>query len=58
MQVTPEEVQSDHNQRKDQYRVPDEVKVAHILIKTPAAGADGKVDEKGVEEARKKAEDV
>jgi peptidyl-prolyl cis-trans isomerase D len=58
VQVTPEEIQSYYNQRKDQYRVPDEVKVAHILIKTPAAGADGKVDEKGVEEARKKAEDV
>jgi peptidyl-prolyl cis-trans isomerase D len=57
-QVTPEEIQSYYNQRKDQYRVPDEVKVAHILIKTPPAGADGKVDEKGVEEARKKAEDV
>jgi peptidyl-prolyl cis-trans isomerase D len=58
VQVTPEEIQSYYNQRKDQYRVPDEVKVAHILIKTPAAGADGKVDEKGLEEARKKAEDV
>jgi peptidyl-prolyl cis-trans isomerase D len=58
VEVTPEEIQSYYNQRKDQYRVPDEVKVAHILIKTPAAGADGKVDEKGVEEARKKAEDV
>ncbi len=58
VQVTPEEVQSYYNQRRDQYRVPDEVKVAHILIKTPPAGADGKVDEKGVEEARKKAEDV
>ena len=32
--------------------------VRHILIKTPLAGADGKVDQKGVEEARKKAEDV
>jgi peptidyl-prolyl cis-trans isomerase D len=58
VQVTPEEIQSYYDQRKDQYRVPEEVKVAHILIKTPAAGADGKVDEKGVEEARKKAEDV
>ena len=38
--------------------MPEEVKVSHILIKTPAAGADGKVDEKGVEDARKKAEDV
>ncbi len=58
VQVTPQEIQSYYDQHKDQYRVPDEVKVAHILIKTPPAGADGKVDEKGVEEARKKAEDV
>jgi len=58
VQVTPEELQSYYDQHKDSYRVPEEVKVAHILIKTPAAGADGKVDEKGLEEARKKAEDV
>jgi peptidyl-prolyl cis-trans isomerase D len=58
VQVSPEEVKAYYDQHRDQYRVPDEVKAAHILIKTPAAGADGKVDEKGVEEARKKAEDV
>ena len=58
VQVSPEELKAYYEQHRDQYRVPDEVKVAHILIKTPAAGADGKVDEKGVEEARKKAEDV
>ena len=34
------------------------MKVSHILIKTPLAGADGKVDEKGVAEAQKRAEDV
>src|SRR4029077_12159503 len=58
VQLSPDEVKSYYDQHRDQYRVPDEVIVAHILIKTPAAGADGKVDEKGVEEARKKAEDV
>jgi peptidyl-prolyl cis-trans isomerase D len=58
VQVTPEELQTYYDQHRDQYRVPEEVKVSHILIKTPAAGADGKVDEKGVDEARKKAEDV
>jgi peptidyl-prolyl cis-trans isomerase D len=58
VQVTPQELQAYYDQRRDQYRVPEEVKVSHILIKTPVAGADGKVDEKGVEEARKKAEDV
>jgi peptidyl-prolyl cis-trans isomerase D len=38
--------------------VPEQVNVSHILIKTPLPGPDGKVDPKGVEEARKKAEDV
>jgi peptidyl-prolyl cis-trans isomerase D len=58
VQVTPEELQTYYDQQRDQYRVPEEVKVSHILIKTPAAGADGKVEPKGVDEARKKAEDV
>ena len=58
IEVTPDDVKAYYNQHQDQYRVPEEVKVSHILIKTPSAGADGKVDEKGVEEARKKAEDV
>ena len=58
IQVTPEDVKAYYDQHQDQYRVPEEVKVSHILIKTPSPGADGKVDEKGVEEARKRAEDV
>jgi len=58
VQVTPEDLQSYYNQHREEFRVPDEVKVSHILIKTPAADASGKVDEKGVEEARKKAEDI
>jgi peptidyl-prolyl cis-trans isomerase D len=57
-QVTPEELQAYYNQHRDEYRVQEEVKVSHILVKTPPAGSDGKVDEKGVEEAHKKAEDV
>ena len=43
---------------RDDYRVPEQVSVSHILIKTPLPGPDGKADPKGVEEARKKAEDV
>src|SRR5215510_4988864 len=58
IQVTPEDLKTYYDLHQDQYRVPEEVKVSHILIKTPAPGADGKVDDKGVEEARKKAEDV
>ena len=34
------------------------MKVSHILIKTPLPGPDGKVDEKGVAEAQRRAEDL
>jgi peptidyl-prolyl cis-trans isomerase D len=57
-QVTHEELQSYYSQHRDEYRVPEQVKASQILIKTPLPGADGKVDPKGIEEARKKAEDV
>jgi peptidyl-prolyl cis-trans isomerase D len=58
VQVTNDDLRAYYDQHKDQYRVPEEVKVRHILIKTPSPGPDGKVDDKAVEEARKKAEDV
>lgn len=57
-EVTPQEVQSYYDQHRDQYRVSEQVNVRHILIKLPPPGADGKVDAKATEEARKKAEDV
>ena len=53
-----EDLQAYYDQHRDDYRVPEQVNVSHILIKTPLPGPDGKVDPKGVEEARKKAEDV
>ncbi len=56
--VSREELQAYYDQHRDDYRVPEQVNVSHILIKTPLPGPDGKVDPKGVEEARKKAEDV
>jgi peptidyl-prolyl cis-trans isomerase D len=56
--VSRADLQAYYDQRRDQYRVPDQVNVRHILIKTPPVGPDGKVDPKSVEEARKKAEDV
>jgi peptidyl-prolyl cis-trans isomerase D len=57
-QVTPEELQSYYDQHRDEYRVPEQVNVRHILIKTPLPGTDGKVDPKAVDAARAKAEDV
>jgi len=56
--VTKEDLQGFYDQHRDDYRVPEQVSVSHILIKTPLPGPDGKVDAKGTEEARKKAEDV
>ncbi len=58
VQVTPDELQAYYNAHRDQYRVSEQVKVSHILIKTPLPGTDGKVDEKGVAEAQKRAEDL
>jgi peptidyl-prolyl cis-trans isomerase D len=57
-QVTQQELQDYYDQHRDQYRVPEQVNVRHILIKTPLAGTDGKVDQKGVDAARAKAQDV
>jgi len=47
-----------YDAHRDSYRTPEQVKVSHILIKTPLPGADGKVDEKGVTEAQHRAEDL
>jgi peptidyl-prolyl cis-trans isomerase D len=58
VQVTPAELESYYNQHRDQYRVPEQAKVSHILIKTPLPGPDGKVDEKGVAAAQQRAQDL
>ncbi len=58
VQVTHDELQAYYNQHRDQYRTPEQAKVSHILIKTPLPGPDGKVDEKGVAEAQRRAEDL
>jgi peptidyl-prolyl cis-trans isomerase D len=58
IEPTPQEIQAYYDQHRDQYRSPEQVKVRHILIKTPLPGPDGKVDPAGVEQARKKAEDI
>ena len=56
--LTQQEIQGYYDQHRDDYRQPEQVKVSHILIKTPLPGSDGKIDQKAVDEARKKAEDV
>lgn len=58
IQISQADLQSYYDQHRDQYRVPEQVKVSHILIKTPLPGPDGKVDDKGVAEAQHRAEDL
>jgi peptidyl-prolyl cis-trans isomerase D len=57
-QVTDQELQAYYNQHIDEYREPEQVKVSHILVKTPLPGPDGKVDAKAADAAQKKAEDL
>jgi peptidyl-prolyl cis-trans isomerase D len=58
VQVTRDDLQAYYNQHRDQYRVPEQIKVSHIWIKIPLPGPDGKIDEKGVADAQRRAEDV
>lgn len=57
-QVTPQELKNYYDQHQDEYRVPEQVNVRHILIKTPLPGPDGKVDQKALDAAQAKAQDV
>ena len=56
--VTQEDLQAYYDQHRDQYRLAEQAKVSHILIKTPLPGPDGKVDEKGAADAQKRTEDL
>jgi len=58
VQVTPADLQSYYRDHQDQYRVPEQVEVRHILIKTPLPGPDGKTDDNAVKAAKTKAENV
>src|SRR5208283_3092259 len=56
--ITPEELQQYYRQHQDEFRIPEAVTVRHILIKTPTPDANGKMDQKAVDAARAKAEDI
>jgi peptidyl-prolyl cis-trans isomerase D len=56
--VSEQELESYYDQHRDEYRVPEEVKVRHILIKTPLPAPGQQEDAKAVNEARAKADDV
>ena len=58
VEVTREDLQAYYDQHRDQYRVPEQVKVSHIWVKMPLPGTDGKIDDKAVNEAQKRADDL
>jgi len=58
IQISQDDLRTYYNNHREQYRTPDQVKVSHILIKSPLPGPDGKVDEKGLAEAQRRAEDI
>lgn len=58
VQVTPSDLQAYYRDHQEQYRVPEQVNVRHILIKTPLPGPDGKVDDNAMKAAKAKADDV
>jgi peptidyl-prolyl cis-trans isomerase D len=58
VQVTQSDLQSYYRDHQEEYRVPEQVNASHILVKTPAPGPDGKVDDTAVKAAKQKAEDL
>jgi peptidyl-prolyl cis-trans isomerase D len=58
VQVSHDDLQAYYNQHRDQYRVPEQIKVSHIWIKMPLPGPDGKIDDKGVAAAQARADDL
>ena len=56
--VADSDLQAYYDQHRDEYRVAEQVKVSHILIKTPLPAPGAKEDEKAIAVARAKAEGV
>ena len=56
--MTQQDFASYYDQHREEYRVPEQVNVRQIVVKKPLPGTDGKVDQKALDAARAKAEDV
>jgi peptidyl-prolyl cis-trans isomerase D len=56
--ITDQDLQAYYDQHREEYRVPEQVKVRHILIKTPLPAPGAKEDEKAIADPRAKAEGV
>jgi peptidyl-prolyl cis-trans isomerase D len=57
-QVTQQDLERFYDQHRDEFREPEQVNARQILIKKPLPGTDGKVDQKAVDQAHAKADDV
>jgi peptidyl-prolyl cis-trans isomerase D len=58
VKVSETDLQGYYRQHAAEYRVPESVKLRHILIKLPLPGPDGKVDPKQADAAKAKAQDI
>jgi len=56
--VSADDLNNYYQHNADQYRVPEQALVRHILIKAPLPGNDGKVDPKALTTAQAKADDL
>lgn len=56
--VDAADLQRYYSAHQQEYQMPERVKVRHIVLRTPTAGPDGKVDQKAMDEARTKAQDI
>ena len=58
MQVSPQDLNSYYADHRDEFREAEQMNVRQILIKKPMPAQDGKVDQKAVDAAHAKADDV
>ena len=56
--VSNDQLKTYYQQHANQYQVPEQVLLRHILIKLPLPGTDGKTDQKALDAAQSKANDV
>ncbi|HET9837022.1 MAG TPA: peptidyl-prolyl cis-trans isomerase [Candidatus Angelobacter sp.] len=58
VKVDPAEIQKYYNTHQDSFKVPERVKLRHILIGFPPVPPGGTLEQKAIDETRAKAEDV
>jgi peptidyl-prolyl cis-trans isomerase D len=56
--VTQQQLEDYYSQHRDEFRIPEQVTVRQIVINKPLPGSDGKIDQKALDAARAKADDV